>query len=127
MAASVEFLTKKLEEVNISNDCSFGDDLSHEKEFMDKAQKKIEQEIQDSEISYFLSKRSISLCFENSKMNEKIAKDLLYKIDWLMDEYFFQKNGLRELGWCAKYLPDRRSVNYHKDQQVFKKTEIVEF
>ena len=94
MAASVEFLTKKLKEVNISNDCSFGDDLSHEKEFMDKAQKKIEQEIQDSEISYFLSKRSMSLCFENSKMNEKIAKDLLYKIDWLMDEYFFQKNGL---------------------------------
>ena len=41
MAASIEFLTKKLEEVNISNDCSFGDDLSHEKEFMDKAQKKL--------------------------------------------------------------------------------------
>ena len=30
-------------------------------------------------------------------MNEKIAKDLLLKIDWLMDEHFFKKNGLREL------------------------------
>ena len=39
---------------------------------------------------------------------------------------FFQKNGLRELRWCAKYLCDRRSVNYHKEQQLFKKTEIVE-
>ena len=26
----------------------------------------------------------MSLCLENSKMNEKIAKDLLFKIDWLM-------------------------------------------
>ena len=30
-------------------------------------------------------------------MNEKIAKDLLLKIDWLMDEHFLKKNGLREL------------------------------
>ena len=43
-----------------------------------------------------------------------------------MDEYFFQKNGLRGLRWCAKYLRDRRSVNNHREQQVFKKTEIVE-
>ena len=40
---------------------------------------------------------------------------------------WWKKNGLRELGWCSKYLLDRRSVNYLKDQQEFKKTEIVEF
>ena len=39
----------------------------------------------------------------------------------------FQENGLRELGWCSKYLLDRRSVNYHKEKQVYKKTEIVGF
>ena len=44
-----------------------------------------------------------------------------------MDEYFFQENGLRELGWCSKYLLNRRSVKYHKAQQLFEKTEIVEF
>ena len=37
-------------------------------------------------------------------MNEKIAKDLLLKIDWLMDEHFFKKNGLQELGLYSKYL-----------------------
>ena len=26
-------------------------------------------------------------------MNKKIAKDLLFKTDWLMDEYFFKKMG----------------------------------
>ena len=44
-----------------------------------------------------------------------------------MDTHFFQKNGMRELGWCSKYLLDRRSVNYHKEQQIFQKAEIVEF
>ena len=39
----------------------------------------------------------MALCFEISSTNEKIAKDLLLKIDWLMDEHFLKKNGLREL------------------------------
>ena len=40
---------------------------------------------------------------------------------------FFQKNGLRELSWCSNYMLDKISVNYHKEKQIFKKTEIVEF
>ena len=75
MAFSVESLTKKLEQFKISDDCFFGDDLPYEEEFLVKAQKEIEQEIEGSEISYCLSKRSMSLCFENPKMNKKIAKD----------------------------------------------------
>ena len=51
---------------------------------------------------------------------------MLLKTEWLMDEHFF-KNNMQKLGWCSKYLLDQRSVNYHKDQQVFKKTEIVGF
>ena len=127
MAFSVESLTKKLEEVKISDDCFFGDDLSYEEKFLNEIETKTEKEIENSEISWYLSKRSMSLCFENSIMNEKIAKDLLSKIDWLMDAHFFKKNGLPELGWCSKYLLDRRSVNYHKEQHRFQKTEIVEF
>ena len=127
MANSVESLIKQLEEVKINNDCFFGEDLSYEQNFLEKIEEKIEKEVPGSEISYFFRKRSMALCFEIPSMNEKIAKDLLLKIDWLMDEHFFKKNGLRELGWCSKYLLDRRSVNYHKDKQEFKKTEIVEF
>ena len=56
-------------------------------------------------------------------MTEAIAKRLLKLTDWLMDEYFFQKNGLRELVWCSNYMLDKRSVNYHKDEQICKKTE----
>ena len=44
-----------------------------------------------------------------------------------MGQYFFQKDSLRELGWCSHYLIDRRSVNYKKEEQVFEKTGIIEF
>ena len=127
MAFSVESLTKKLEEVKISDDCFFGDDLSYEEKFLNEIETKIKKEIKNSEISWYLSKRSMSVCFENSIMNEKIAKDLLSKINWLMDAHFFQKNGLRELGWYSKYLLNRGSVNHHKEQQILQKAEIVEF
>ena len=70
----------------------------------------------------------MTICYESLTMTELIARKLLKSGDWLMDEhFFFQKNGLRELGWCTNYMLDRRSVNYHKDKQFFKKTEIVEF
>ena len=69
----------------------FGEDLSYEQNFLEKKEEKIKQEITGSEISYFFRKRSMSLSFEIPLMNEKIAKDLLLKIHWLMDEHFFQK------------------------------------
>ena len=65
---------KKLEQVKISNDCFFGDDFSDEEEFLVKTQKKIEQEIEGSEISYYFSKSSMSLCFENSKLDENCKR-----------------------------------------------------
>ena len=75
--------------MEISDDCFFGNDFSYEKEFLEKIEEKIEQDIPGSEISYFVRKRSMSLCFEIPKMSEKITKGLLFKIDLLMDEYFF--------------------------------------
>ena len=69
----------------------------------------------------------MSICCESLTMTETIAKKLLKLIDWLMDTNFFPKNGLRELGWCSNNILDKRSVNYHKEEQIFKKTETVEF
>ena len=101
--------------------------MSYEQNLLEKIEEKIEKEIPGSEISYFFRKRSMALCFEIPSMNEKIAKDLLLKIDWLMDEHFFKKKWAARVRWCSKHLLNRRSVNYHKDKQEFKKTEIVEF
>ena len=127
MACSVDFLTKKLEEIKFSDDVFLGNDLSNEKKFLNKVIEDFEQNIGDCEVSYYVSKRSMSICCESLTMTETIAKKLLKLTDWLMDEHFFQKNGLRELGWSSNYMLDKRSVNYHKEEQIFKKTEIVEF
>ena len=104
-----------------------GNDLSYEEKFLNNVIEKIEQEIENCEVSYYLSKKSMSICYESLTMTETIARKLLKLADWLMDEHFFQKNGLREQSWCRNDMLDRRSVNYHEDKQVFKKTEIVEF
>ena len=127
MACSVDFLTKKLEEIKISEDIFLGKDLSYEEKFLNSVIEKIEQEIEDCEVSYYLNKKHMTICYESQTMTETIARKLLKMVDWLMEEHFFQKNGLRELGWCSNYMLDKRSCNYCKDQQVFKKTEIVEF
>ena len=85
-----------MEEIKISNDCLFGQDLSNEQNFLEKIEEKIDQEIPGSEISYFFRKRSMALCFEIPLMNENIAKDLLLKIDWLMNKHFLKKK------WAAR-------------------------
>ena len=127
MACSVDFLTKKLEEIKISDDIFLGNDLSYDEKYLNSVIEYFEQKIDDCEVSYYVSKRSMSICSEILTMTETIARKLLRMVDWLMDEHFFQKNGLRELGWCSHYMLDRRSVNYDKEKQIFKKTEIVEF
>ena len=127
MACNVNFLTKMLEEIKISEDIFLGKDLSYEEKFLNSVIEKIEQKIEDCEVSYCLNKKYMTICYESLTMTETIARKLLKMVDWLMEEHFFQKNGLRELGWCSNYMLDKRSCNYCKDQQVFKKTEIVEF
>ena len=127
MAWSIDFLTKKLEEIKISDDISLGNDLSYEEKFLNSVIEYLEQRIDDCEVSCYVSKRSMSICSESPTMTGTIARKLLRMVDWLMEEHFFQKNGLRELGWCSHYMLDRRSVNYDKEKQIFKKTEIVEF
>ena len=104
-----------------------GNNLSYEEKFWNSVIEKIKQEIEDCEVSYFLNKKFMTICCESLTINEKIARKLLKLADWLMDEDFFQKNGLREIGCCTNYMLDRRSASYCKIQQVFKKTEIVEF
>ena len=127
MASSVDFLIKKLEEMKNGDDIFLGKDLSYEEKFLNSVIEKIEQEIEDCEVSYYLHKKYMTICHESLTMTETIARKLLKMVDWLMDEYFFQKNDLRELGWCSNYMLDKRSVNYCKDQQVFKKNKTVEF
>ena len=131
MACNMDLLTKKLDEIKINEDVFLGNDLTFEQIFLNKLIEKIEQEIEqekiECEVSYYLHKKSMSICCETSIMTETIARKLLKLTDQLMDKHFFENDGLRKLGWCSNYMLDRRTHNYHKNRECFKKTEIVEF
>ena len=87
MACSVDFLSKKLEEIKISDDIFLGNDLSYEEKILNSVIEKIEQEIDDCEVSYYLSKKSKSICNESLTTTKTIARMLLKLVDWL----FFRK------------------------------------
>ena len=111
--------------------CFLGNDLTFEQRFSNKLIEKIEQEIEqektECEVSYYLHKKSMSICCKTSIMTETIARKLLNLTDRLMDKHFFENDGLRKLGWCSNYMLDRRTHNYHKNKDYFKKAETVEF
>ena len=98
MACSVNFLTKKLEEIKISDDVFLGNDLYYEEKFINNLNEKIEKEIDDCEVSYFLSKKSLTICCKNLTMTETVAGKLLKLADWLMDEHFFSEKWLKRVG-----------------------------
>ena len=128
MACSMNFLVKNLDKIKNNDDVFLGNDLTFKQNFLiEKIEKEIENQNVEGEVSYYLHKRSMSICCETSIMTGTLARDLLKLTDQLMDEHFFQNNDLRELGWCSHYMLDRRSYNYHKNKQFFKKTEIVKF
>ena len=123
MACNMDLLTKKLDEIKINEDVFLGNDLTFEQRFLNKLIEKIEQEIEqekiDCKVSYYLHKKSMSICCETSIMTETIARKLLKLTDRLMDEHFFEKDGLRKLGWCSNFILDRRTHNYHKNKEFF--------
>ena len=61
-------------------------------------------------------------------MTDEIARKLLKIVDRLVDEHFFQTNGLRQLGWCGHYMLDMRGLKYcKKNPKLFKKLKLLNF
>ena len=123
MVCDMGLLTKKLDIIKINEDVFLGNDLTFEQRFLNKLIEKNEQEIEqekiECEVSYYLHKKSMSICCKTSIMTETIARKLLKLTDRLMDEHFFEKDGLRKLGWCSNFILDRRTHNYHKNKEFF--------
>ena len=131
MACNVDLLTKKLDEIKINEDVFLVNDLTFKQRFLNKLIEKIEQEIEqekiECEVSYYLHKKSMSICCKTSIMTETIARKLLKLTDRLMDEHVFEKDGLRKLGRCSNYILDRRTHSYHKNKELKKKLKLLNF
>ena len=69
------------------------------------------------------------ICCEMLPMTETIARKLLKIVDQLIDDHFFQTDGIRQLGCGAYYMTDRRSLNYDTEdkRKLLRKTEVTEF
>ena len=65
--------------------------LSYEENFLNSVIEYFEQKIDDCEVSYSVSKISMSVCSESLTMTEAIARKLLRMFDWLIDEHFSRK------------------------------------
>ena len=116
-----------MEEIKLTDDNFLGNDFTYEESFLNRVIEKFGQEIKDCKVSFYLHRKSMSICWEKTTMTDVIARKLLKIVDRLMDEHFFQMNGLRQLVWCVHYMLDRRTLRYCKDKQVIRKTEVTEF
>ena len=124
----MELLIKKIEKIKISDDCYSGENLEHEYNFLHELEQKIEEKFDDSSCSNFCGKRSMSLCVEmKEELNEEKIKKLLELVDWITDEHFAQKLILRQVGWCAQQMLQKRILNYKKGEELVKKVYLLEF
>ena len=69
----------------------------------------------------------MTICCEALTVTKEIAKNLIKIVEGLIEKHFFQANDLRQLGWCSNYMLDRRSLIYLKEQEVIRRTEVIEF
>ena len=108
----MELLTEKMLDIKIKDDILLGNDLSFEQKFLNHVVCKCSEEIENCEVSFYFSKKSMTICCETLIISETIAKSLLDIVDSAMKQHFFCANGLRQLGWCLHYMFHRKSLTY---------------
>ena len=89
MAQSIELLAEKMQDIKMGDDIFLGNDLSHEKKFLNQVIENCGKEIKDCEVSFSLSKKSMSICCETLVVTETIANKLLDIVDLSMEQHFF--------------------------------------
>ena len=82
-------MTEKIQSIKIGDDIFLGNDLSYEKKFWNQVIEDCGEKIKDCEVSFYLSKKSMSICCETLVMTETIANKLLDVVDLLIEQHFF--------------------------------------
>ena len=132
MAQSIEVLSEKMQEMNLTNEIFYGEDLSSEEKFLKSLTEVVIKHFDEQyqEASYFFRKKSMAFCFESSLLSQDGVKKLLEVIDENLIEYFFNF-GLSKIGCCSNYRMDIRIVRYPIEKSpgmgFVKRTQIIEF
>ena len=64
MAQSMGLLTEKMQEIKIKDDIFLGNNLSFEQKFLNHVVNKCSEEIENCEVSFYFSKKSMTICCE---------------------------------------------------------------
>ena len=131
MPQSVEALSEKMQEMNLTNEVFYGEDLSSEENFLKALIESITKNFEQyEEISYYFKKKSMAFSFESLIMSKEGIKKLLEIVAKTLVEHFFDK-ALSKIGWCSNYRMDSRFICYPIEKSpgkgYIKKAQIIEF
>ena len=112
MAQAIDEISNLLENIKLAKDNFLGKDLSVERNFCYAVSEQVGKVLKDCEVSTFLCKNIMAICFETFALNESTGKKLLKVTDEMVDKHFFKNDGLLQLGWCSQYKIDSRIMHY---------------
>ena len=128
MAQAIDEISNLLENIKLAKDNFLGKDLSVERNFCYAVSEQVGKVFKDCEVSTFLCKNIMAICFETFALNESTGKKLLKVTDEMVDKHFFKNDGLLQLGWCSQYKIDSRIMHYPRPLiNKIVKTPIAEF
>ena len=85
----MKILTEKMQDIKIKDDILLRNDLSFEQNFLIHVVDKCSAEIENCEVSFYFSKKSMTIYCETFTISETIAKSLLDIVDLAMKRHFF--------------------------------------
>ena len=106
----MDAIINQMQNLEISEDSFLGKDLTIEKDFLQNLELSFQEEHfnQKIEFSHYVGKCCICVSFESQSLPGH--GDVLKLVE-LSEEHFPRKKKLRELGWCANYMMDKRENN----------------
>ena len=102
----MDLLSNQLRNLNISEDCYRGEDLSDENLFFQNAQTEIKESLScNVTCGFYCGKRAMAFSMElQVRPIEIVARKLLD----VLEGNFAKLKILREIGWCSSYPIDKR-------------------
>ena len=96
--------------IEIEGNILLGNDLSFEQKFLNNAVDKCSEEIENWEVSFYFSKKNMTIFCETLIITKTIAEYLLDIVDSVIKQHF--TSNVRQLGCCAHYMLNRRTITY---------------
>ena len=93
-------------------------DVTNKKDFLQKVELSFKEQNfkQKIEFSYYVGKCCMCLSFQIEYFP---SHEALFKLVVLTEEHFAREKKIRELGWCANYMKDKRENNDFMTDFVF--------